>query len=57
MHADNDSSLILDQIREAEFDMVETFTTEPQVRCTLAQARQMRCIRVDMRRYIQGHIQ
>ncbi len=40
MHADNDSSLILDQIRDAGFDMVETFTTEPQVRCTLAQARQ-----------------
>ena len=41
MHADNDSSLILEQIRDAGFDMVETFTTEPQVRCTLAQARQV----------------
>ena len=41
MHADNDSSLILDHIRDAGFDMVETFTTEPQVRCTLEQARQV----------------
>ena len=41
MHADNDSSLILEQIRDAGFDMAETFTTEPQVTCTLAQAKQV----------------
>lgn len=38
-HADNDSRLILQHMREAGFDMAETFTTEPLVRCTLAEAR------------------
>ncbi|HIG55902.1 MAG TPA: hypothetical protein EYQ18_18370 [Candidatus Handelsmanbacteria bacterium] len=40
MHADNDSRLILHHLQEAGFDMVETFTTWPQVSCTLAEARQ-----------------
>ena len=40
MHADNDSRLILNQIREAGYDMAETFTTAPQVSCTLEEARQ-----------------
>jgi len=40
MHADNDSRLILNHIRQAGYDMVETFTTEPQVTCTLAEARE-----------------
>lgn len=40
MHADNDSRLILRQIEEAGFDMVETFTTWPQATCTMEQARQ-----------------
>ena len=39
MHADNDSRLILEHIEEAGFDMVETFTTQPQVSCTLEDAR------------------
>ena len=39
MHADNDSRLILDQIRGAGFDMAETFTTAPQATCTLEDAR------------------
>ena len=39
MHADNDSRLILKQIQEAGYDMVETFTTEPQVSCTLEDAK------------------
>lgn len=39
LHADNDSRLILDNIREAGFDMAETFTTAPQVTCTLEEAR------------------
>ncbi|MFH1570030.1 MAG: uroporphyrinogen decarboxylase family protein [Gemmatimonadota bacterium] len=39
MHADNDSRLILRHLSEAGYDMVETFTTEPQVTCTLEQAR------------------
>ncbi len=38
-HADNDSRLILGQMRDAGFDMAETFTTEPQATCTLAEAR------------------
>ena len=38
-HADNDSRLILGHMRDAGFDMAETFTTEPQVTCTLEQAR------------------
>lgn len=41
MHADNDSRLILEHIAAAGFDMVETFTTWPQVSCTLAQAREV----------------
>ena len=41
MHADNDSRLILTHIREAGFDMVETFTTDPLVSCTLEEARQV----------------
>ena len=39
MHADNDSRLILEHIRDAGYDMVETFTTDPQVTCTLEEAR------------------
>ncbi|MDP6698233.1 MAG: uroporphyrinogen decarboxylase family protein, partial [Candidatus Latescibacteria bacterium] len=39
MHADNDSRLILEHIEDAGFDMVETFTTAPQVSCTLEEAR------------------
>lgn len=39
MHADNDSRLILSQIEAAGFDMAETFTTAPQVTCTLEEAR------------------
>lgn len=39
MHADNDSRLILKHLEEAGFDMVETFTTQPQVSCTLEEAR------------------
>jgi uroporphyrinogen-III decarboxylase len=37
-HADADSSLLLDLIRESGFDMVEVFTTAPMVKCTLTQA-------------------
>jgi len=40
MHADNDSRLILDHIREAGYDMAETFTTYPQATCTLDDARE-----------------
>jgi len=40
MHADADSRLILSEIREAGFDMAETFTTDPMVDCTLEEARQ-----------------
>jgi uroporphyrinogen-III decarboxylase len=40
MHADNDSRLILGHLEEAGFDMVESFTTAPQVSCTLEQARE-----------------
>jgi uroporphyrinogen-III decarboxylase len=39
MHADNDSRLILEHIEAAGFDMAETFTTWPQVHCTLEEAR------------------
>ncbi len=39
MHADSDSRLILGHLQEAGFDMVETFTTAPQVSCTLEEAR------------------
>ena len=38
-HADNDSRLILGHLRDAGFDMAETFTTAPQATCTLEQAR------------------
>jgi len=38
-HADADSSLLLDLIRESGFDMAECFTTAPMVHCTMAQAR------------------
>jgi uroporphyrinogen-III decarboxylase len=40
MHADNDSRLILGHLAQAGYDMVETFTTWPQVSCTLEEARQ-----------------
>lgn len=40
MHADNDSRLILEHLEEAGFDMAETFTTAPQVTCTLEEARE-----------------
>ena len=40
MHADNDSRLILEHIEEAGFDIAETFTTAPQVTCTLEEARE-----------------
>lgn len=40
MHADNDSRLILHHLEDAGYDMVETFTTAPQVTCTLAEARE-----------------
>jgi uroporphyrinogen-III decarboxylase len=40
MHADNDSRLILRHIEEAGFDMAETFTTAPQVTCTLEESRE-----------------
>jgi hypothetical protein len=46
MHADNDSRLILRHLQEAGFDMVETFTTEPQATCTLEEAR--RCWGTEM---------
>jgi hypothetical protein len=39
MHADADSRLILRHIKNAGFDMVETFTTAPMVSCTLEEAR------------------
>jgi uroporphyrinogen-III decarboxylase len=39
MHADADSRLILENIRESGFDMAETFTTDPMVDCTLEEAR------------------
>jgi uroporphyrinogen decarboxylase len=39
-HADADSSLLLDLIRESGFDMAEVFTTAPMVPCTMSQARQ-----------------
>jgi hypothetical protein len=37
-HADADSSLLLDLIKESGFDMAEVFTTAPMVKCTLEQA-------------------
>ena len=40
MHADADSRKILGLIRDSGFDMAETFTTEPMVPCTLAEARE-----------------
>jgi uroporphyrinogen-III decarboxylase len=39
-HADADTSLILDLIKRAGFDMGETFVTAPMVPCTLRQARE-----------------
>ncbi len=39
-HADADTSLILDLIKQAGFDMGETFVTAPMVPCTLRQARE-----------------
>ena len=39
LHADNDSRMILRQVEEAGYDMAETFTTAPQVTCTLEEAR------------------
>lgn len=39
-HADADTSLLLDLIREAGFDMGETFVTAPMAPCTLRQARE-----------------
>jgi hypothetical protein len=39
MHADADSQLILQNILESGFDMAETFTTDPMVKCTLEEAR------------------
>jgi len=38
-HADSDTSLILDEIMDAGFDMAECFVTYPMVNCTLEQAR------------------
>jgi uroporphyrinogen-III decarboxylase len=38
-HADSDTSLILDEIMDAGFDMAECFVTHPMVPCTLEQAR------------------
>lgn len=38
-HADADSSLLLDLIKESGFDMAEVFTTAPMVPCTLKQAK------------------
>jgi len=41
MHADNDTSLILDLIEQAGWDMVECFVTAPMVPVTLEQAREV----------------
>jgi hypothetical protein len=40
MHADNDTSLILEQIERAGWDMVECFVTAPMAAVTLEKARQ-----------------
>jgi uroporphyrinogen-III decarboxylase len=40
MHADNDTSLILEQLERAGYDMLESFVTAPMVPLTLEQARQ-----------------
>ena len=40
MHADNDTSLILDHLERAGYDMLECFITAPMVPLTLEQARQ-----------------
>jgi len=40
-HADDDSKLILNQVRDAGFDMAECFATAPLVSVTLAEARQV----------------
>jgi len=39
-HADADTSQLLELIRQAGFDMAETFVTAPMVPCTLRQARE-----------------
>ncbi len=41
MHADNDTSVILDLIEEAGWDMVECFVTAPMVPLTLERAREV----------------
>jgi hypothetical protein len=41
MHADNDTSAILELIEEAGWDMVECFVTAPMVPLTLARAREL----------------
>jgi hypothetical protein len=38
-HADDDSKMILQQVKDAGFDMGECFTTAPMVTCTLEEAR------------------
>ncbi len=40
-HADSDTSLILEEIMNAGFDMAECFVTYPMVNCTLDQARKV----------------
>jgi hypothetical protein len=40
MHADNDTSLILDHLQRAGYDMLECFVTAPMVPLTLEQARE-----------------
>ncbi len=39
-HADNDTSEILQQLRDSRYDMQECFVTDPMVPCTLKQARE-----------------
>lgn len=39
-HADADSSMLLDLIRDSGFDMAEVFTTAPMVPCTMSQAKE-----------------
>ena len=41
MHADNDTSLILDLLERAGYDMLECFVTAPMVPLTLARAREI----------------
>jgi uroporphyrinogen-III decarboxylase len=40
-HADADTSLLLDLVKESGFDMAEVFTTAPMVKCTLRQAKEV----------------